>query len=85
MLGALRLTRSFLLLEDDYDVDWEVDRNEPAETLHPHRVALRGHSRPGVPGSRPNARTRVSPLSSNAGPARALRSAGARSSAPCTC
>ena len=28
-LGALRLTRSFLLLEDDYDVDWEVDRDEP--------------------------------------------------------
>jgi len=28
-LGALGLTRSFLLLEDDYDVDWEVDgRNE---------------------------------------------------------
>ena len=29
-LGALRLTRSFLLLEDDYDVDWEVDWDEPA-------------------------------------------------------
>ena len=28
-LGALRLTRSFLLLEDDYDVDWEVDLDEP--------------------------------------------------------
>ena len=27
-LGALRLTRSFLMLEDDYDVDWEVDRDE---------------------------------------------------------
>ena len=27
-LGALRLTRSFLLLEDDYDVDWEVDPDE---------------------------------------------------------
>jgi hypothetical protein len=24
-LGTLRLTRSFLMLEDDYDVDWEVD------------------------------------------------------------
>jgi hypothetical protein len=41
-LGALRLTRSFLLLEDDYDVDWEVDRNEPAGQIHPHRVPLRG-------------------------------------------
>jgi hypothetical protein len=26
--GALSLARSFLLLEDDYDVDWEVDRYE---------------------------------------------------------
>jgi hypothetical protein len=25
---ALSLARSFLLLEDDYDVDWEVDQNE---------------------------------------------------------
>jgi hypothetical protein len=44
-LGALRLTRSFLLLEDDYDVDWEVDldRGESlAQREHPHRRALRG-------------------------------------------
>src|SRR5271169_1566676 len=27
-LDALRLTRSFLLLEDDHDVDWEVDTGE---------------------------------------------------------
>jgi len=34
-LGALRLTRSFLLLEDDYDVDWEVDLDEPlTQTTH---------------------------------------------------
>jgi hypothetical protein len=26
--NALSLARSFLLLEDDYDVDWEVDRDE---------------------------------------------------------
>jgi hypothetical protein len=46
-LGALRLTRSFLLLEDDYDVDWEVDLDEPlTQTTHPHRASLRG------PGSR---------------------------------
>jgi hypothetical protein len=40
-LGALRLTRSFLLLEDDYDVDWEVDHDEHLETPHPHRAPLR--------------------------------------------
>src|ERR1700760_4700831 len=45
-LGALRLTRSFLLLEDDYDVDWEVDYDEPLTHKHPHRAPLRG------PGSR---------------------------------
>jgi hypothetical protein len=44
-LGALRLTRSFLLLEDDYDVDWEVDSNEPLTQPHPHRVMLRGPGR----------------------------------------
>jgi hypothetical protein len=42
-LGALRLTRSLLLLEDDYDVDWEVDLDEPqTQMTHPHRVSLRG-------------------------------------------
>ena len=41
-LDALRLTRSFLLLEDDYAVDWEVDRNEPIGETHPHRAPLRG-------------------------------------------
>jgi hypothetical protein len=44
-LGALRLTRSFLLLEDDYDVDWEVDRDEELTQTHPHRMALRGPGR----------------------------------------
>jgi hypothetical protein len=29
LLGALLTTRSFLLLEDDHDVDWEVDGDEP--------------------------------------------------------
>jgi hypothetical protein len=43
--GALRLTRSFLLLEDDYDVDWEVDLDEPMAHDHPHRVPLRGPGR----------------------------------------
>jgi hypothetical protein len=50
----LRITRSFLTLEDDYAVDWEVDWDEPSgETIaHPHRVPLRGRSvrrRPGEP------------------------------------
>jgi hypothetical protein len=44
-LGALRLTRSFLLLEDDYDVDWEVDRDEALTQTHPHRAPLRGPGR----------------------------------------
>jgi hypothetical protein len=44
-LGALRLTRSFLLLEDDYDVDWEVDRDEDQTQIHPHRASLRGPGR----------------------------------------
>jgi hypothetical protein len=54
-LGALRLTRSFLLLEDDYDVDWEVDPNEHLQAPHPHRVPLRGRGRtrrPGEPAGR---------------------------------
>ena len=44
-LGALRLTRSFLMLEDDYDVDWEVDRDEQQTQTHPHRAPLRGPGR----------------------------------------
>lgn len=39
--GALDLARSFLLLEDDYEVDWEVDENEPTTPIHPHRTPLR--------------------------------------------
>jgi hypothetical protein len=31
LVRTLRLVRSFLLLEDDYEVDWEVDRDERAE------------------------------------------------------
>jgi hypothetical protein len=56
LLGALHLIRSFLLLEDDYDVDWEVDQDKPIElpvrssrlsarnesdrSDHPHRMVL---------------------------------------------
>lgn len=41
-LGALRVARSFLLLEDDYSVDWEVDQDERTRVSHPHRAPLRG-------------------------------------------
>ena len=51
-LDALRLTRSFLLLEDDYDVDWEVDREERRRGVHPHRVPLPGRVRRGGLGPR---------------------------------
>jgi hypothetical protein len=49
-LGALDLARSFLLLEDDYAVDWEVDRDEPSPPIHPHRAPLRRRSTPRRPG-----------------------------------
>jgi hypothetical protein len=56
-LAGLRLCRSFLMLEDDDAVDWEVGWTERAELAeHPHRAALRerrtrGHEprRPGQP------------------------------------
>lgn len=54
-LDAMRLTRSFLLLEDDYEVDWEVGQDEPQAHEHPHRVPLRGglpRRRPGAPAPR---------------------------------
>jgi hypothetical protein len=41
-LDALRLTRAFLLLEDDHDVDWEVGRDGRVQASHPHRAPLRG-------------------------------------------
>ncbi len=44
-LGARGLIRSFLLLEDDHEVDWEVGQDERAEVDHPHRAPLRGPSR----------------------------------------
>jgi hypothetical protein len=58
--GALGLLRSFLLLEDDYEVDWEVGQDELSEVDHPHRAALRGRAiadrlaqrRPGQPAPR---------------------------------
>jgi hypothetical protein len=50
-LGALDLARSFLLLEDDDGVDWEVDADEPGEAPHPHRVPLRGRAAARRPGA----------------------------------
>jgi hypothetical protein len=43
-LGALGLIRSFLLLEDDCEVDWEVGQDERLEVDHPHRAPLRGRA-----------------------------------------
>ncbi len=52
---AASLARSFLLLEDDYDVDWEVDGDERDREAalaagstrhHPHRRALRSRLSP---------------------------------------
>jgi hypothetical protein len=52
-LGALRITRSFLLLEDDHDVDWEVDQDEYRPVSHPHRAPLRRGSTRRRPGQLP--------------------------------
>ncbi len=67
LLRGLHLIRSFLLLEDDYDVDWEVDPDKPIEPPicgsrlsarsesnrgdHPHRMALRSRLGARRPGS----------------------------------
>jgi hypothetical protein len=57
-LGALRVARSFLLLEDDYEVDWEVGQDERTAVPHPHRAPLRGgcaQRRAGLVPARPQA------------------------------
>ena len=43
--NALSLARSFLLLEDDYDVDWEVDQDEQGWGAARGRTALAGPER----------------------------------------
>ncbi len=53
--GALELARSFLLLEDDEAVDWEVDRGERS-LAHVHRQPLRKGAGPRRAGSVPGAR-----------------------------
>jgi hypothetical protein len=52
-LGAADLARSFLMLEDDECVDWEVDRSEPIAPVHPHRAPLRRPSYSRRPGAAP--------------------------------
>ncbi|MGA2455309.1 MAG: hypothetical protein ABSG93_17490 [Solirubrobacteraceae bacterium] len=52
-LGAVRVARSFLLLEDDYEVDWEVGQDEPRHAPHPHRAPLRRGSARRRPGQLP--------------------------------
>ncbi|HSZ13771.1 MAG TPA: hypothetical protein VK790_07035 [Solirubrobacteraceae bacterium] len=52
---ALGRARSFLMLEDDYDVDWEVDQDELARIDHPHRAPLRGSLGRRRPGQLPHA------------------------------
>lgn len=55
-LGALRLARAFLTLEDDTPVDWEVDEwGAPAAQEHPHRAPLRRPSPRRRPGAVPPA------------------------------
>jgi hypothetical protein len=62
LFGTLHLIRSFLLLEDDYEVDWEVGQHEceksplsglenPDHGVHPHRTALRSRSGARRPGA----------------------------------
>jgi hypothetical protein len=75
-LGALRVARSFLLLEDDYAVDWEVGQVERARVPHPHRAALRGGCAPRRAGQLP-ARPQAC-LSPIVGPAYALHGARKR-------
>ena len=67
-LAGLRLCRSFLMLEDDDAVDWEVGWTERAELAeHPHRAALRerrtSRHRPRRPGQPlPTAHACASPI-----------------------
>jgi len=74
-LGALDLARSFLMLEDDYDVDWEVDRDEPTAPIHPHRAPLRRGSGPRRPGAVARAPQECTSPTFNGRPADALTGA----------
>ena len=70
-LGGLRVARAFLMLEDDYDVDWEVDQEGLRHAQHPHRAPLRRGSSPRRPGQLQHAQQHcISPVASPAGPLR---------------
>jgi hypothetical protein len=78
-LGALGLVRSFLLLEDDCRVDWEVDQDERIQVDHPHRAPLRQRAaaarrmrrRPGQ--TPPAPQVCISPIGRRAGDGHAAR------------
>ena len=91
LLGALSLGRSFLLLEDGHDVDWEVGQDESAQEEHPHRTPLQSRLAPRRNGQgEPAVQPCLSPVGS--GPAyltvtalcmrRAGRAAGPRARCP---
>jgi hypothetical protein len=62
-LDALAPVRSFLLLEDDSDVDWEVDGEELTLHCHPHRRPLRGRFAARRPGqAQPSAQVCITPV-----------------------
>jgi hypothetical protein len=83
------------MLEDDYDVDWEVDPNEHSHAPHPHRVALGGRPRarerrPGAPIAHPP-QLCLSPVGRAPAPTRLAPAGGqggaavrARAARPCT-
>jgi hypothetical protein len=80
--------RSFLLLEDDYGVDWEVDQEERVGVDHPHRAPLQGRAaaarrnrrRPGQPA--PPQHACVSPVADSVSTHRPRRRRGGEQSAP---
>jgi hypothetical protein len=62
-LGAFRLARSFLLLEDDHEFGWEADQDEPTTATHPHRAPLHTGARRRRPGQpAPRAALCLSPI-----------------------
>jgi hypothetical protein len=68
--NALTLARSFLLLEDDYDVDWEVDRERPGRGAARGRTDDRGRAdergRVNEPGRAHRRRHRAAPAHTEA-------------------
>jgi len=69
LFSALRLIRSFLLLEDDYVRDWEVDRDEPIESAEcgPRRSDVGGSRSSDLRGSDGGDHPHRAPLRSRLG------------------